>query len=158
MGKKALNSSGFTLIEVLIGLTIFAIGLLALAGMQITGIQGNSRSHVITAEVAAGTGVISQILALSGDTADDDLDTDGDGAVDFADFLETEINGVSWTLADSEIDGAGNCTVEIGVDVDPEFLNSGGDLEECIGMTLINVAVTNSAGRSVAQQIMKRRY
>jgi type IV pilus modification protein PilV len=42
-GKK-----GFTLIEVLIGLIILAIGILAIAGMQITSIVGTSFSNNLT--------------------------------------------------------------------------------------------------------------
>jgi type IV pilus assembly protein PilV len=42
-GKK-----GFTLIEVLIGLIILAIGILAIAGMQITSIAGTSFSNNLT--------------------------------------------------------------------------------------------------------------
>ncbi len=36
-----MNQKGFSLLEVLIGLVILAIGLLAVAGMQITSIRGN---------------------------------------------------------------------------------------------------------------------
>ena len=43
MGKK-----GFTLIEVLIGLVLLAIGLLAIAGMQITSVRGNFFSGNMT--------------------------------------------------------------------------------------------------------------
>jgi len=43
-----LNKKGFSLIEVLIGLTILAIGLLAIAGMQITSIKGNYFSNNAT--------------------------------------------------------------------------------------------------------------
>ena len=43
-----MNIKGFSLIEVLIGLTILAIGLLIIAGMQITSIKGNSFSHHVT--------------------------------------------------------------------------------------------------------------
>ena len=39
---------GFTLIEVLIGLIILAIGILAIAGMQITSIRGTSFSNNLT--------------------------------------------------------------------------------------------------------------
>jgi type IV pilus assembly protein PilV len=35
------NRNGFSLIEVLIGLVLLAIGLLAIAGMQITSVRGN---------------------------------------------------------------------------------------------------------------------
>lgn len=39
------NQKGFSLIEVLIGLVILAIGILAIAGMQITSIVGTSFSN-----------------------------------------------------------------------------------------------------------------
>ena len=39
---------GFTLVEVLIGLIILAIGILAIAGMQITSIRGTSFSNNLT--------------------------------------------------------------------------------------------------------------
>jgi len=43
-----LNRRGFTLIEVVIGLLILAVGLLGIAGMQITSIKGNSFSANMT--------------------------------------------------------------------------------------------------------------
>jgi type IV pilus assembly protein PilV len=43
-----LDRKGFSLIEVLIGLVILAIGLLAIAGMQITAAKGNFFSHYLT--------------------------------------------------------------------------------------------------------------
>ena len=43
-----MKKKGFTLIEVLIGLIILAIGLLAIAGMQITSVKGNFFSHYLT--------------------------------------------------------------------------------------------------------------
>lgn len=43
-----MNKNGFSLIEVLIGLVILAIGLLAIAGMQITAARGNFFSHYLT--------------------------------------------------------------------------------------------------------------
>lgn len=42
------NHHGFTLIEVLIGLVILAIGLLAVAGMQLISIKGNYFSSSLT--------------------------------------------------------------------------------------------------------------
>ncbi len=39
--NKNKKQNGFTLIEVLIGLVLLAIGLLAIAGMQITSVRGN---------------------------------------------------------------------------------------------------------------------
>lgn len=43
-----MNNKGFSLIELLIGLVILAIGLLAIAGMQITAIKGNYFSSSLT--------------------------------------------------------------------------------------------------------------
>ena len=43
-----MNQKGFSLIEVAIGLIILAIGLLSIAGMQMTSIQGNSFSKKLT--------------------------------------------------------------------------------------------------------------
>ena len=45
---KVFKEKGFSLIEVLIGLIILAIGILAVAGMQITSIFGTSFSNNIT--------------------------------------------------------------------------------------------------------------
>jgi type IV pilus modification protein PilV len=42
------NNKGFTLLEVLVGLVILSIGLLAIAGMQVTSIRGNFFSKNIT--------------------------------------------------------------------------------------------------------------
>lgn len=43
-----MNKKGFTLIEVMIGLIILAIGLLAIAGMQIASTRGNFSSKNLT--------------------------------------------------------------------------------------------------------------
>jgi type IV pilus assembly protein PilV len=45
---RSLGKKGFTLIEVLIGLIILAIGILAIAGMQITSLVGTSFSNNLT--------------------------------------------------------------------------------------------------------------
>ena len=43
-----MNKKGFSLIEVLLGLVLLAIGLLAIAGMQMTSVKGNFFSHYLT--------------------------------------------------------------------------------------------------------------
>ena len=45
---KKMNNKGFSLIEILVSLVIFAIGLLAIAGMQMTSVKGNYFSHYLT--------------------------------------------------------------------------------------------------------------
>ena len=49
-----MNKKGFTLIEVLMGLVILAIGLLAIAGMQVTSVRGNFFSNYLTQASYAG--------------------------------------------------------------------------------------------------------
>lgn len=167
MPGKKINNDGFTLIEVMIALTIFAVGLLALAGMQITGIKGNSKAQSLTVRTAAGTGIISQILALSGDSAEG-LDTDSDGNIDFENFLTTNRINESWTMA-APIDQKGSWTVEIDVDKAPKisYVDKDGndqtwddDVDDPdLNMTQVNVRIYNSAGYKLLERIiMKRRY
>jgi len=134
------NSKGFTLIEVMIALTVFAIGLLGLAGMQITGIKGNSTAQSVSAKVALGSGVIEEIMARDGDdsllAADDTIDP--------------------WQIAGADsidIAGAGTCSVSVDLDADPVI---GGTTYT--GLTQIVVTTTNPTGNPVVQTIMKRRY
>jgi type IV pilus assembly protein PilV len=46
--KRVRDRKGFTLIEVLVGLIILAIGLLGIAAMQITAVKGNTFSNRLT--------------------------------------------------------------------------------------------------------------
>jgi len=134
------NQQGFTLVEVLVALTIFAIGLLALAGMQITGIQGNSRSQSVSAKVALADGVIEEFLAMDGD----------DGR------LIAEVVDDAWEFSGATsvpIEGAGDCAVAVTVDADPII---GGTTHT--GLTRIDVTATSPTGSDVTKTIMKRRY
>jgi prepilin-type N-terminal cleavage/methylation domain-containing protein len=58
--KMNLNQKGFSLLELLIGLVILAIGILAITGMQITSIRGTSFSNRLSqASVIAQEGLES---------------------------------------------------------------------------------------------------
>lgn len=57
------GNQGFTIVELLVALTIFSIGLLALASMQITAIQGNAQANRLSQEASMAQGVMEQILA-----------------------------------------------------------------------------------------------
>lgn len=140
------NEDGFTLIEVLIALTIFAIGLLGLAGMQITAIKGSSTAHSISAKVALGGGVLEEIMALSGDESEDNING-------INDLLTTDRTNVPWPIVDPDIDGAGTCSVTVTVDSDPVI-----GITTYTGLTQIVVTTSNPNGQDVSQEIMKRRY
>ncbi len=55
--------SGFTMVEMLIAITIFTIGLLGLAGMQITAIKTNSLANNLSTATGLAEGVLEEILA-----------------------------------------------------------------------------------------------
>lgn len=85
MPRKLTQNNGFTLIEVLVAMTILAIGLLAVAGMQITAMRTNSSAQTLTANVAIASGVLDEIYTWPATTSmvdgtyawDFDPDTDG---------------------------------------------------------------------------------
>jgi len=60
-----LNNKGFSLIEVLVGLVILAIGLLAIAGMQITAIKGNYFSKSLTEATVLAQDKMEELKNLS---------------------------------------------------------------------------------------------
>lgn len=81
------KESGFTLLEVLIALVIFAVGILGAASMQISSIQGNSHGR----QVSEASGILSDRIEtlitldyddpaledVDGDGTDQDLNGDG---------------------------------------------------------------------------------
>ncbi|MGE4545160.1 MAG: prepilin-type N-terminal cleavage/methylation domain-containing protein [Pedobacter sp.] len=123
------SNEGFTLIEVLVAVTIFAIGLLALAGMQITAITGGATSQRVTAAVGLADGIVQNLMAR--DAGDPIFDTAVSPAVAWPETLAIE--GFSATYA-----------VAVNTPVN--------------GISQITVTVTDDAfgGRSVSQTTMKR--
>ena len=77
------NDAGFTLIEVMIALLVFAIGVLALARMQLAAVKGNATAEGITEAVVFGSDQIEQML--SWDYDDSRLDSSNDGDFTLAD-------------------------------------------------------------------------
>jgi prepilin-type N-terminal cleavage/methylation domain-containing protein len=67
------NQEGFTLIEVLIAMAIFAVGILALAGLQVTYIGGNASAQMQTEATALGAQVIEHLKSLPYDAAELDV-------------------------------------------------------------------------------------
>ena len=115
MKKKLTCSEGFTLIEVLVAITVFAIGLLALAGMQVTAIQGGTTSQRITAAVALADGIVGSIQALdSGDTMFDSAVSSGTA---WPEALPVEGYTATYAVAvDTPVTGIAECTVTVSDD------------------------------------------
>lgn len=57
------REEGFTLLEILVALTIFAVGMLGIAGVQIQSLRYNSSSDDRTRTAAAAQDVLEQILS-----------------------------------------------------------------------------------------------
>ena len=62
--KKSQKDQGFTLIEVLIAISIFAVGLLAVAAMQISAINVNSTAGQITTRMTWAQDKIEKLMTL----------------------------------------------------------------------------------------------
>ena len=78
MERISTDEQGFTLIEILIAITIFAIGILAVGKMQITAIQGNSRANYLTEAATIAQSKMEELISLDyNDSLLDDDDSDG---------------------------------------------------------------------------------
>jgi prepilin-type N-terminal cleavage/methylation domain-containing protein len=97
-GRQEKSHHGFTLIEVLIAMAIFSIGILAVGAMQVSSTNSNVGARIQTEEY---TWVVDQIERLTGlDYDDPDLDAGGH-SIDRAPYT------VSWTVADNQpVNGA----------------------------------------------------
>lgn len=62
--KKAGNHDGFTIIEVVIAMAIFTIGILAVASLQVVTINGNSSARKITEAVTLAENRLETMLNL----------------------------------------------------------------------------------------------
>jgi prepilin-type N-terminal cleavage/methylation domain-containing protein len=64
------DKRGFTLIEVMVAMAIFAVGILALAGLQTNYISGNAQARLKTEATALGGHVIEQLRSMPFDSPD----------------------------------------------------------------------------------------
>ncbi len=114
---KSVYNRGFTLIEVLIAITIFAIGILAVGSMQISAINTNAGARTYTTVVTLAKDRAEELLALPYDDADlvgssdpgtpyapaasaDGIDNDEDGQID--EVGETGQVSVRWNVIEDQ--------------------------------------------------------
>lgn len=72
------RQAGFTLVEIMIAMAVFAVGVLALATMQVSSIRGNASSESITEAGNLASAQIETLMALSYmDNALSDSNNDG---------------------------------------------------------------------------------
>ena len=68
---------GFTLLEIMIAIFVFSVGLLGLATMQVSAVRGNNFSDTLTEAANLATDRMEKIMAAGYNTV---ADTDDDGA------------------------------------------------------------------------------
>jgi type IV pilus assembly protein PilV len=65
---KQIDSQGFTLVEVMIGMAIFFIGILAIGSMQTTAINGNSGAREATEAATRATDQLETLISMPFDS------------------------------------------------------------------------------------------
>ena len=118
--KRLSNQNGFTLLELLIALTILTIGLLGLAGLHIAAIQGNVSGFKISTATAVAQERIEELKALDGaDThlsagAHADDNSAGADADDRSPVIQNITYNRSYTIQDNTpISGTSTITLTI---------------------------------------------
>lgn len=100
------NSEGFSLIEVLVGLAIVAIGLLGLAQLFTYSVMSNSRAERTSNATFLAQEQIDYLRNLTRDeldtltagTIDEPLDINYDGALDYRRITEIQSSGLFWDI------------------------------------------------------------
>ena len=94
------NQQGFTIIEVMIAITVFAIGILALNIMQTSSIKGNSASNRLSGRTSWATDQIEQIVGWN--YTDPRLTDDGNAtSVDGTANSPNNIYSITWSVTNN---------------------------------------------------------
>ena len=105
------RSNGFSLIEVMVALAVFSVGLLAIFSMQFSAIRTNAVARGVTENITVATAKVEQLMALPFDHADlapalhrvamgvDGIDNNLNGVVD--ELGETGYLQVEWNVTDN---------------------------------------------------------
>jgi type IV pilus assembly protein PilV len=98
--------TGSSLVELLVAVTVFAIGLLAVAGMQLTALRGNASAQRASVASGLAEGVLEEILSWPDDHPQ----------------LATDAVDQEWLLAAAtpadQLPGAGNYRALYAIDAD----------------------------------------
>lgn len=92
--------SGFTLIEVVIALAIFSIGILAVFSLHISSIGGNAVARGVTENVTAAAAKVEELMATDYEDLALAPGTQGPFPVDGSDYLS-----IQWTVNDNCLGG-----------------------------------------------------
>ena len=87
------NESGFTLIEVLVAMAVFAIGILAITGMQVTSIQGNHSARLRTEAVSYASKHMDTLISEGYSAVTDGSTTEGSIDLEWKIFSDSPVSG-----------------------------------------------------------------
>lgn len=138
------TQSGFTLLEVLVTLFIFSIGILGVNAMQLTSIQGNGRAN----RTSEASNIVSDQIErfLIADYDDSDLDDDGNQAPAVADG-QAGLGNITVATADGHA-VSGNYQI---------YWNVAADYPRTNTKTIRVIVDQPGAGANVAMEIVKAR-
>ena len=74
MNRWLTNNKGFTLVEVLIAIVVLSVALLALAGLQIISIRGNSFGNHMTEAITLAKDLMEEMKNTEWDDIEDRID------------------------------------------------------------------------------------
>ena len=110
--RRGPDNAGFSIVEVMIGIAVFSVGVLAILSMQISGVKGNSIARHYTEASTIGVDKIEALMALPYTHADlQDIRSDGVAGLfnatgGSADHSENDPSGqytIFWNVADEDI-------------------------------------------------------
>ena len=100
--KKKDKEKGFTLLEVIVAISVLTIGLLAVASMQVLAIKGNTLSFGVTEATSWASDQMEKLMALPYDHANL-MDTDEDGTDEDANGDGVDDDGGDFGLEDNPL-------------------------------------------------------
>ena len=104
--KRTVSESGFSLIELMIAISIFSIGVLAVVAMQTSAISGNKTARMISDEMVEAEEKIEELMARAVIDADHN-----DLKPDYNPHSDTNVEGGYdrvWNITMVDFDGDGN--------------------------------------------------
>jgi type IV pilus assembly protein PilV len=103
--KKGHNEKGFTLLEVIVAISVLTIGLLAVASMQVSAIRGNASAYGITEATSWAADQVEKLMVLPYDHSEL-VDTDGDGTDEDVNGDGVDDDGGNFGLEDTTVNTA----------------------------------------------------